>query len=579
MERVFLQVSYTERDGPKALGARWDSDARKWYVPPGRDLGPFAKWLPSGVQPAQAPQTTALTSSASAPSGPLPTTPRGARLSELLSRVSTAISKALPASVWVIVEVVEAKVNNHVYLDLAERDIQGGLLARARAMIWAREAASILPKFEADTGMSIGPGIKLLVRARPTFSAQYGFSLVIDALDSDYTLGDLEARKRELRERLTREGLWDRNRSLDKPWDFNEVLVVSPHSAAGLGDFQAEASRLERAGLCRFTYVHSRFQGDGAAQEIATEAERALNAWAGESLTPDALVLIRGGGSVNDLAWLNDYTLARFVCLAPVPVFTGIGHEKDNTIVDEVAHTRFDTPSKVIGGIEGAIAARAREAEVLYGLVATTARARLVEARRVTDQVHADIRTSVARTNQQAARSCDATMEEVRLRAMRTVRAASDLVREDFLEVRAQAKTQVALARREVPALLVRVGEHARAALSSARAETVQHLDTVVQRAGAETTSARRDIWQSMDDVARFGRQAVAQARNASESLFREVNGQGPDKTLARGFAHVRDSKGQTVKHAGTLRDGDLFTVTFRDGVVPARVRKEESEE
>jgi exodeoxyribonuclease VII large subunit len=485
----------------------------------------------------------------------------------------------MPLSVWVIVEVVEAKVNNHVYLDLAERDAQGSLLARARAMIWSREAASILGKFESDTGMSIGPGIKLLVRARPTFAAQYGFSLTIDALDSDYTLGDLEARKRELRARLTQEGLWDRNRRLEKPWDFNEVLVVSPHSAAGLGDFQAEASRLERAGLCRFVYVHSRFQGDGAAHEIAAEAERALEAWTGKSTMPDALVLIRGGGSVNDLAWLNDYTLARFVCLVPVPVFTGIGHEKDTTIVDEVAHTRFDTPSKVIAGIEVAVAARARETEALYNQVTAAARRRIFEARQATEQVQADIRASTARGSQKATRSCDATMEEVRTRAMRTVRLASDLVREDFVGLRAQTKVQVAQARQQVPALLTRVGDDARTALATTRANAAQRLDAVVQRASSDAASRRRDVGQSLDDAARFGKQALAQARNASESLFREVNGQGPDKTLARGFAHVRDGHGRTVKSAGTLLADDPISITFRDGVIPARVRNEENEE
>jgi exodeoxyribonuclease VII large subunit len=156
---------------------------------------------------------------------------------------------------------------------------------------------------------------------------------------------------------------------------------------------------------------------------------------------------------------------------------------------------------------------------------------------------------------------------------------ASDLVREDFLGLRAQAKVQVALARQQVPALLTCVGDDARTALATTRASAAQRLDAVVQRAGSDAASARRDIGQSLDDAARFGKQALAQARNASESLFREVNGQGPDKTLARGFAHVRDGQGCTVKSAGTLLADDPISITFRDGVIPARVRNEESEE
>lgn len=576
MDRTFLLVTYNEREAVKSLGARWDNEIRKWYVPAGRDLGPFAKWLPAGSASSN---STALVSPTSRANKLAQASQRGTTLSELLTRVTVAISGTFAAPVWVVVEVVEAKVNGHVYLDLAERDAHGLLRARARAIIWAKEAGTILPKFEADTGMSIGPGIKLLIRARPTFAAQYGFSLVIDALDSDYSLGDLEARKRELRGRLEREGLWGRNRQLAKPWDFNDVLVVSPHSAAGLGDFKAEASRLERAGLCRFVYVHSRFQGDGAAREIAEEAQRALENWTGAAALPDALVLIRGGGSVNDLAWLNDYALARFVCEAPVPVFTGIGHEKDNTIVDGVAHTRFDTPSKVIAGIETAIAARAREAESLYNAVASAARARLVLARRAADQAHREVQASAVRSSHQAARSCDVTMEEVRLRAMRTVRSATDLVRENFLGVRAQCIIKVALARQEVPAMLARIGDEARAALGTARNNYGQRLDSVVERARADAVSARRETGHTLRDLARAGRQSVAQARNVSDALFREVSGQGPDKILARGFVHVRDRQGRTVKSAVTLQPNDAFTVTFWDGIVPALVSKEDTME
>src|SRR5690606_4724531 len=131
----------------------------------------------------------------------------------------------------------------------------------------------------------------------------------------------------------------------------------------------------------------------------------------------------------------------------------------------------------------------------------------------------------------------------------------------------------------EIPALWARVGDEARATLSAARAEITQRLVTVAEEAKADAVAARRDTRYDMDDVARTGRQSVAQARNASESLLREVSGQGPDKTLARGFAHVRDGQGRTVKSAGMLRDGDPFTITFRDGVLPARVRNKESKE
>jgi exodeoxyribonuclease VII large subunit len=289
---------------------------------------------------------------------------RGIPLSRLLNGVSAAVAQAFAGGVWTLVEVSEATIRNgHVYLDLSERDSSGQLVAKARATIWASTAARLLPEFERATGAVIAAGLKLLVRARPVFKSQYGLSLEIDAIDAGYTLGDLEARKKEIRTRLQQEGVFEHNRRLPPPWDYRLVLVVAPQDAAGLGDFRKEAERLSSFGVCRFVYAHSRFQGEGAAREIVAAARSALaeltsgsQAQAITTLTgsaaaavptgPDAVVIIRGGGAVNDLAWLDDYELARFICDQAIPVLTGIGHARDSTLADEVAHLRFDTPAR-----------------------------------------------------------------------------------------------------------------------------------------------------------------------------------------------------------------------------------------
>lgn len=253
--------------------------------------------------------------------------------------------------------------SGHVYLELCERNAQA-TLAQARAVIWSSTAAEIIPAFERATGVVLGAGIKLLLRARPSVHPQYGLSLVIDAIDPEYTLGDMEAKKREIRERLKGEGLFDLNRRLPPPWDYRTVLVVAPAGAAGLGDFQAEAGRLQRLGICRFEYAHSRFQGEGAVMEILQAMKQALERRRQNGdIPPDAVAIIRGGGTVNDLAWLNDYALARAICVLDIPVHTGIGHERDSTVLDEVANQCFDTPSKTIAGIEHVIVRRTQEVQ------------------------------------------------------------------------------------------------------------------------------------------------------------------------------------------------------------------------
>ena len=263
MPGTYLTTAFRDKDQVKSLGARWDAERRSWYVPEGLDLAPFASWLPNGVP-------TALAVSQEAA--------RGISLSQLLAGVAQAVAAAYRSGVWTRVEVVKVDVRRgHVYLELTERSAEGGSLAQARATIWADTANTLVPQFEQATGAVLGPGIKLLVRAKPTVHPQYGLSLAIDGIDPEYTLGDLEARKREIRERLKREGLFDLNRQLPQPWDFNAILVVAPEGAAGLGDFEAEAKRLERFGLCHFTYAYSRFQGDGAASEIRMALMDALD--------------------------------------------------------------------------------------------------------------------------------------------------------------------------------------------------------------------------------------------------------------------------------------------------------------
>lgn len=581
---TFLTVDFSQNSAVKALGAKWDARARKWYVPAGLDLAPFGNWLPAETKTSD----SALAASASPASSLAPSTSsrdslpaqrRGKPLSELLAGVKDAVARAFRSGEWTIVDVVQANVKGHVYLELAERDGSGVVLAKANAMIWQSVAAEVLPKFEAATGISIGPGIKLLVRARPDFSPQYGFKIVIDAVDPDFTLGELEAHKREIRARLKKAGLWGENKKLAFPWDFNEVLVIAPEDAAGLGDFRAEAKRLEAAGICRFTYAHSRFQGPGAAEEITAAAAGALAAWRStHSDDPDALVFIRGGGAVNDLAWLNHFDLARFVCEVEIPVLTGIGHERDSTILDEVAHTSYDTPSKVIGGIEATIIKRVREAQAMFDETTLLGRARLEAVRRTIESANVAVQASASQKLSLARVSTAQAMADVRVQATRNLGIGGERSRDLLRTVQAQASTQVTIARQRTPLLLTQIRDQADNRLQSAKRQTHQSLGAVIDRSRLDASRIRSDIDDTLAHLAQDARQRVASTRTVTEALMREVAGQGPQKTLARGFAHVRGADGETIMSAQQAPVGARINVTFHDGVLPAEVTNKENE-
>jgi exodeoxyribonuclease VII large subunit len=526
---TYLNVSFQDKDAAKALGARWDGLQRQWFVPDGRELAPFAQWLPNLADPS----VTATPSSALATAGALsmdlaPSSRKGISLSNLLSGVSQAVAQAYRAGVWTLVEVVELRSNGgHVFMGVSERDSSGSVLAKTSAVIWQSTANTILPEFERATGAQLAPGIKLLVRARPVFKPMHGFSIEIDAIDPEYTLGDLEARKREIRERLQAEGVFTANRQLPSPWDFNAVLVVAPEGGAGLGDFQAEANRLEEFGVCRFTYVFSRFQGEGAAKEIADALQAALDSWvyAGDA-PPDAVVIIRGGGAVNDMAWLNDYDLARLICDLPIPVFTGIGHERDHTVLDEVANIRFDTPSKVAGGIEQVISQRVMEARRHFEGI----------SQRASQLVH------TARTH---------------------ATALDTSVRTDSLR-------HIAQAQREVPLTWGQIAQGTGHTLRSARVKADGLATTVLNHAGRVTTQARSVTIFALESIEFASQQSLRDAAARSQALIREISGQGPQKTLKRGFALVRSSEGHPISRASQIDSGAALKIEFSDGTIKA---------
>lgn len=177
--------------------------------------------------------------------------------------------------------------------------------------------------------------------AKVRFDPLYGLDLIIEDVDPSYTLGDLAAKLARIREKLQQTGLYGRNKQLAGPVEFVRVAVISPETSAGLGDFRREADLIQTAILCEFHLFQATFEGVETSSSIQSTVLQALTAHKQRPF--DALVLIRGVGSVTDLAWLNDIDFAKLLCQSPVPIFTGIGHERDNTILNEIAHTRFDS--------------------------------------------------------------------------------------------------------------------------------------------------------------------------------------------------------------------------------------------
>ncbi|CAM4305663.1 exodeoxyribonuclease VII large subunit [Acinetobacter pragensis] len=285
-------------------------------------------------------------------------------LSEYLSAVQEVIKLAFDDAVWVKAEIRNLNIKGgHYYIELAEKESSSDkVIASCKATIWKFSSAKIVGKFERESGIEFGRDLNVLIKIKARFDPQYGFSVNIEEIDSSYTLGDIAKRYQQIVQQLDAENLLHKNKLLPPPFDIQQVLVIAPEQAAGLGDFKKDADDLQQAAVCSFVYHNATFQGNTAAQSIMATLGQGLRQWAADYASPpDLIVIIRGGGAVNDLAYLNDFDLAALLCKRTVPIWVGIGHEKDRTILDEIANRSFDTPSKVIAGIRHHIALRVQE--------------------------------------------------------------------------------------------------------------------------------------------------------------------------------------------------------------------------
>ncbi|WP_424951146.1 exodeoxyribonuclease VII large subunit [Deinococcus sp.] len=298
-------------------------------------------------------------------------------LADLLSYVGQVVGRGIPGAVWVRAELSSVTDRRHLYLDVVQLQ-DGQEIAKARATLWARERYSLEGKFRRATGGGLRAGMKVLLYVTAEFHPQYGFSLHILDVAPEFTVGDQMIKLDNIRRVLDAEGLLTRNRLLPPPGDFSRVAVVSPRQAAGLEDFAREAERLQRVGVTDFVYLSATFQGKEAPASLMGALSAALLAHLEAPL--DALVIIRGGGAQTDLAWLNDLELARAVARFPVPVITGIGHARDDSILDEVACIRADTPSKAAAYILNTVAGAAGTALDAYRQIRTLGREVLTQA-------------------------------------------------------------------------------------------------------------------------------------------------------------------------------------------------------
>ena len=265
-------------------------------------------------------------------------------LYELNKTIGEVLAKNLEPSYWVVAEIGQMQTNQkgHCYLELVEKE-DNQIKAKTRATIWSYTYRNLGTWFQGITGQSLKSGMKILFNATIQYHEVYGFSLNIRDIDAQYTLGERAKKRQEIIAQLQEDGIFDMNKELELPITPQHIAVISSETAAGFGDFMDQLNANDFGYDFKVKLLNSLMQGDQAASSIIAAMHQAF-----EMVDEiDLLVIIRGGGASIDLDCFDNYELGSHIAQFPIPVITGIGHERDETIADMVAHSKMKTPTAV----------------------------------------------------------------------------------------------------------------------------------------------------------------------------------------------------------------------------------------
>ena len=270
-------------------------------------------------------------------------------LFELNHLVRDVLECEMPDEYWVEAELSEChESKGHCYMELIQKDERNATpIAKADAKCWASKWMLIRPYFERTTGERLRAGMKVLLKVYPQFHEAFGFSWIVTDIDPTYTLGDMARKRQEIIRQLKEEGVFDLQRELELPLFCQHIAVISSESAAGYGDFCHQLSDNPYGFQFQTQLFPAIMQGEGVSQSIISALENIYN---GPCSTVndqcfDCVVIIRGGGATSDMSGFDTLSLAENVANFPLPIITGIGHDRDESILDMVSHTRVKTPT------------------------------------------------------------------------------------------------------------------------------------------------------------------------------------------------------------------------------------------
>lgn len=296
-------------------------------------------------------------------------------LYELNSLVQGVVEQTMADEYWVQAEIASASEHRgHLYLELVQNDERTHTpIARAQAKCWASSWMMIRRHFERVTQRRLTAGMSLLLKVYAQFHPAYGFSWIVTDIDPTFTLGDMARRRNEIVRQLKEDGVFDMQKQLEMPRFCQRIAVISSQTAAGYGDF----CRHLQDNAYGLTFDVRLFPAIMQGEQVEQSVINALNAVNEHLDEYDCVVIIRGGGATADMSGFDTLSLAENVAQFPLPIITGIGHERDECVLDMVSHTRVKTPTAAAALLIDKLAAVAQDLDNMSLAITTATRQRI----------------------------------------------------------------------------------------------------------------------------------------------------------------------------------------------------------
>lgn len=454
----------------------------------------------------------------------------GARVEMTLSQLAAQVNASIrqnpyTQNVWVTAELSDVRISGgHCYMELIEKNESGTTVAKIRAAIWASKLYALRHRFVSVTGRDISSGLKVLLQGSLNHHPVYGLSLIINDIDPSYTLGDMERLRKEIILKLTKEGVVNYNKDLSLTEAPLRIAVISAAGAAGYGDFMRQLEANNDGFIFYPMLFPAIMQGEKTSQSIRealSSIEMSIDVW-------DCVAILRGGGATSDLNGFDDIELARAVATFPIPVIVGIGHERDRTVLDEIAHTRVKTPTAAAAFFID----RVRNSYALAGNFVNTI------LRYVSDRVSGEKR-NLANLDSTILSTVPRLMHAEYAKLKHLSMIFSPLLSRRISDSRLRLQKITSF----IPVIISRSSEREKSILYRYRDTLVNSLQY------------------------RFNREY-----DRIESIQKLLKVLSPSETLKRGYSITRSQKGNAVKSAADLIEGSVLTTTFFDGEIKSTV-------